>query len=94
MMWGGKVTHFKSLIKNPGHGLEGGLISQLKIHECFQMLLIKELSRLGLRGMMKRERKTEAEEVMRETAGCGKHAEDRKAIEREFRTKITCEETR
>jgi len=31
---------------------------------------------------------------MRETAGCGKHAEDRKAIEREFRTKITCEETR
>lgn len=62
--------------------MEGGLISQLKIHECFQMLLIKELSRPGLGGMMKRERKTEAEEVMRETAGCGKHAEeDRKAID-------------
>lgn len=30
--------------------MEGGLISQLKIHECFQMLLIKELSRLGLGG--------------------------------------------
>lgn len=56
MMWGGKVTHFKSLIKNPGHGLEGGLISQLKIHECFQMLLIKELSRLGLGGGWWRER--------------------------------------
>lgn len=44
---------------------------------------------------MKRERKAKAEEVMSETAGCGKHAEeDRKAIEREFRTKIICEETR
>lgn len=38
----------------------------------------------GAGGMMKRERKTEAEEVMRETAGCGEHAEeDRKAIDRE-----------
>lgn len=30
----------------------------------------------GTGGMMKRERKTEAEEVMRETAGCGRQ-EDR-----------------
>lgn len=38
----------------------------------------------GTGGMMKRERKTEAEEVMRETAGCCKQTEeDRKAIERE-----------
>ncbi len=38
----------------------------------------------GTGGMMMSERKTEAEEVMRETAGCSKQAEeDRKAIDRE-----------